>query len=161
MDTRRRRHPRPRVDTDAHLRTRGFARVIGPYVAIFTTVIAIRLPETTGLIDEVLASQALVWMLGAMMLAGGLVIIGGHRNWRGPAASTISLFGWFVAVRGFLLIATISTVRSAVETTMLSPGALAAARVLFALLALIGLWLTYVGWFAKPVGTPRVPASRP
>lgn len=34
------------------------------------------------------------------LLGAGLVIIGGHRSWRGPFAATVSLFGWFVALRG-------------------------------------------------------------
>jgi hypothetical protein len=140
----------PQVDIDAQMRTRTFARVIGPYVAIFTTVITIRLPDMTEVLDGLFANQALVWMIGAMMLAGGLVIIGAHRSWRGPAAIAVSLFGWFVALRGLGLIAIPTTVRSAVDATMLSSGALVAARVFFALLALLGLWLTYAGWFTRP-----------
>jgi hypothetical protein len=138
--------------TDAQMRTRAFSRVIGPYVAIVTTVIAIQLPDMTGVIDGLFANQVLVWMLGAMMLAGGLVIVGVHRSWRGPAAIAVSLFGWFVALRGLGLIATTTAMHSAVEATMLSSAALVAARVFFALLALFGGWLTYVGWFTRPEG---------
>ncbi|MEV0431478.1 hypothetical protein [Micromonospora sp. NPDC050495] len=144
------------ANVEAQLRTRAFARVLGPYVAIFTTVLAIRLPDMTDLIDNLFANAASVWILGAVMLAGGLVIIGGHRSWRGPAAIAVSLFGWFVGLRGLGLIATTSAVRSATE---LSSGALTAARIFFALLALGGLWLTYVGWFTKPTITPSTKQS--
>ncbi|UJW32137.1 hypothetical protein L3Q67_44580 [Saccharothrix sp. AJ9571] len=133
----------------AHQRTRAFARVIGPYVAVFTTVYAVRLPALQGLIGELFAEPVLMLMLGALMLGAGLVIIGGHRNWRGPLAVTVSLFGWFVALRGFLLIAFPTTIESGVEATMLSPTAMLLARVFFAALAVLGLVLTYAGWFSR------------
>ena len=89
-------------------------------------------------------------MLGALMLGGGLVIIGGHRNWRGPLAVTVSLFGWFVALRGPLLLAIPAVIRTGVDATMLSPTATAVARICFGALAVIGLTLSYAGWIAEP-----------
>ncbi|WP_327097453.1 hypothetical protein OIE68_00815 [Nocardia vinacea] len=85
------------------------------------------------------------------MLCGGLVIIGGHRSWRGPLAVTVSLFGWFVALRGFLLIANPEAAESGVDSTMQSPTATLVARIFFGVLAVIGLLLTYAGWFTRPV----------
>jgi hypothetical protein len=137
---------------EEQLRTRAFARVIGPYVAIFTTIYAIRLPELTGLTDALFAEPALMLMLGALMLAAGLLIIGVHRSWRGPLAVTVSLFGWFVALRGFLLVATPTTIRTGVDATLQSPATTTAARVFFGALAVIGLLLTYAGWFSRPTG---------
>jgi hypothetical protein len=113
----------------SQLLTRAFARVIGPYVATFATIYAIRLPEMQGLTNDLFAQPALAWMLGALMLGGGLVIIGGHRNWRGPFAVTVSLFGWFVALRGLLLLAISGAIRTGVDATMLSPTATAVARI--------------------------------
>ncbi|MFK0248836.1 hypothetical protein ACIQUM_29425 [Amycolatopsis azurea] len=146
---------------EAQRRTRAFARVIGPYVATFTTIYAIRLPELQGLTGDLFGQPSLMLMLGAMMLAAGLVIIGGHRSWRGPLAVTVSLFGWFVAVRGFLLIATPATIRSGVDATMLSPTAMTVARVFFAALAVMGLVMTYAGWFAGRRAQETVTASAP
>jgi hypothetical protein len=140
--------------SDAAMRTRAFARVIGPYVAIFGIVYAIRLPELNGLVDDLFAQPFQMLMLGAMMLGAGLVIIGVHRNWRGPLAVTVSLFGWFVAVRGFLLIATPSTIQAGVDATMLSPAATTVARVFFAALGVLGLVLAYAGWFTAPAARP-------
>jgi hypothetical protein len=144
----------PTASITAQQRTRAFARVIGPYVAIFTIVYAIRLPDLHRLIDDLFAQPVLVLLLGALMLGAGLIIIGGHRSWRGPLAVTVSLFGWFIALRGFLLIAAPATVQSGVDATTLSPTATLVARIFFGGLAVIGLLLTYVGWFTKPA-TPR------
>jgi hypothetical protein len=135
---------------DAQRRTRAFARVIGPYIATFGIVYAIRLPELNGLVDDLFAQSFQMLMLGALMLGAGLVIIGTHRNWRGPLAVTVSLFGWFVAVRGFLLIATPSTIQAGVDAAMLSPAATTVARVFFAALGVLGLVLAYAGWFTGP-----------
>jgi hypothetical protein len=143
----------PAVDVEAQLRTRAFARVIGPYVATFGIVYAIRLPDLNGLVGELFAQTFNLLMLGALMLAAGLVIIGLHRNWRGPLAVTVSLFGWFVAVRGFLLIASPTTVQAGVDATMLSPTATVVARVFFAALGVLGLALAYAGWFRTPART--------
>ena len=140
-------HP---ASPEAQRRTRAFARVIGPYVATFGIVYAIRLPDLTGLLGDLFAETFNVLVLGALMLAAGLVVIGLHRSWRGPLAVTISLFGWFVAIRGFLLIATPSTIEAGAEATMLSPTATTVARVCFAALGALGLVLAYAGWFTAP-----------
>lgn len=150
------------ASVEAQERTRAFARVIGPYVATFTIVYAIRLPDLQGQIGDLFAQPLMVWMLGGLMLGGGLVIIGGHRSWRGPLAVTVSLFGWFVALRGFFLIATPTTIQSGVDATMLSPTATLIARIFFGALAVIGLLLTFAGWFTEPVApTPSVSSPRP
>ncbi|MEV0951284.1 hypothetical protein [Promicromonospora sp. NPDC050249] len=146
---------------EAQLRTRAFARVIGPYVATFTILYAIRLPDLIWLVDDLFSQPVLVFMLGALMLGAGLVIIGGHRSWRGPLAITISAFGWFVALRGFLLIADPTAVEATVDATMLSPTATLLARAFFAVLGAIGLLLTYAGWFTKPSVPGETPAEPP
>jgi hypothetical protein len=141
------------ADHPSQLRTRAFARVIGPYIATFGIVYAIRLPELGSVVGDLFASSFNLLMLGALMLAAGLVIIGVHRSWRGPLAVTISLFGWFVAIRGFLLIATPGSIQAGVDATMLSPTATIAARGFFATLGLLGLVLAYAGWFRAPART--------
>jgi hypothetical protein len=138
------------ASVEAQLRTRAFARVIGPYVATFGIVYAFRLPELTGLVEDLFAQPFEMLMLGALMLAAGLIIIGMHRSWRGPLAVTISLFGWFVAIRGLLLIAAPSTIEAGAESTLLSPTATVVARVFFAALGALGLVLAYAGWFTAP-----------
>jgi hypothetical protein len=142
------------ASVEAQTRTRAFARVLGPFLAAFTITYAIQLQDLTWLMDDLFAEPVTVWLLGSMMFLGGLVIIGGHRSWRGPLAVTISLFGWFVAIRGFLLIIAPDAIESGVDATMLSPTATVVARVFFGILGAIGLLFTYAGWFTKPVAAP-------
>jgi hypothetical protein len=144
-------------------RTKAFARVIGPFVALATLIIAIRLPDLTGLLDDLFANSVLPWILGAMMLLAGLIIIAFHQYWRSVSAVLISLFGWFVALRGLTMMAFPTAIETGADETIASPGLVLAARIFFGLLTVMGLWLTYVGWFAPSTksGTePELLASR-
>jgi hypothetical protein len=142
------------LDPEAALRTRAFARVIGPFVAIATLIIAIRLPDLTGLVDDLFANAVMPWILGATMLIAGLVVIAFHQYWRGVTAVLISLFGWFVALRGVTMMAFPSAIETGAGDALASPGLLLTARVFFVLMTAMGLWLTYVGWIA-----PKRPAQ--
>jgi hypothetical protein len=127
-------------------RTRAFARVIGPFVAVATVIVAIRLPDLTGLVDNLFANAVLPWMLGAMMLIAGLIVIAFHQYWRSVTAVLISLFGWFVALRGVTMMAFPATIETGAGDTLASQGLLLVARIFFGLMTVMGLWLTYVGW---------------
>ncbi|MDT5104610.1 MAG: hypothetical protein QOI25_2123 [Mycobacterium sp.] len=131
---------------EARVRTRSFARVIGPFVASATLIVAIRLPDLTGLLDDLFANAVLPWILGALMLMSGLMVIALHQYWYSVTAVLISLFGWFVALRGLTLMAFPSAIETGAGDTLSNPGLLVAARIFFLLLTLMGLWLTYAGW---------------
>ncbi|KWX22011.1 hypothetical protein AFM11_22910 [Mycolicibacterium wolinskyi] len=140
----------PQATLEAQQRTRSFARVLGPFVALATLIIAIRLPNLTGLLGGLFDNAVLPWMLGAAMLVMGLVVIAFHQYWYSVTAVLISLFGWFVALRGLAMMAIPSAIDSGANATVTSPGLLVAARVFFLLLTAMGLWLTYVGWRREP-----------
>ena len=148
-----------RPTDEAIHRTTAFARVIGPFLATVTLIVAVRLPDLTGLVADLFDNAVLPWILGAMMFVCGLVIIAFHQYWYSLAAIVISLFGWFVALRGLALMAFPSAIESGAGETLTSPGLLLAARVFFVLLAAIGGWLTYVGWVAHRTDAPVDNAS--
>src|SRR5882757_571377 len=140
-------------------RTRALARVIGPFVALATVIVAIRLPDLTGLVNDLFANAVLPWILGAMMLVCGLLVIAFHQYWSSVAAVLISLFGWFVALRGLTLMAFPSAIQTGADATTTSSGLLIAARIFFGLLTVMGLWLSFVGWRPpKPVDEISAPA---
>lgn len=136
------------LNPEAAVRTRAFARVIGPFVAVVTLIIATRLPDLTAIVDDLFANAVLPWLLGAVMLIGGLIVIAFHQYWRGVTAILISLFGWFVAVRGLTMMAFPTTIETGAGDTLANPGLVLAARVFFLLMTAMGLWLTYAGWIA-------------
>ena len=134
---------------EAEATTCAFARVLGPFLVIAPTIVAIRSTEIdiSAIVEAFFANPALPWLAGALMLFGGILIIAQHQLWSSVAAVLISLLGWFLALRGLaLLIAPQLYERAAVG----AEGYPALVRALFAVLAVAGLWLTYVGWIAKP-----------
>jgi hypothetical protein len=80
----------------------------------------------------------------------GLFVVAFHQYWRSIAAVIISLFGWFLLLRGFALLAVPQLVIDAATSAAQTSGpAVGLVRVGFGLLALCGLYLAYVGWVKK------------
>ncbi len=141
----------------SQIRTRMFARVMGPFLTIVPTTVAVRGHYMEALFNEFKANPMWPWLYGAILLAGGLFIIAFHQYWRSPAAVIVSVVGWFFAIRGLLLL-TVPQAYDAAGNAIYSSGASAVIRVLFICLASAGLYLTYVGW--KPEsGTLKAVAS--
>jgi hypothetical protein len=136
--------------SDPRQRTRTFARVLGPFIAVVPTIVAIRAGSIGNQLSSFSTDPMWPWVLGAVLFLSGLFIVAFHQYWRSVAAVIISLFGWFLLLRGFALLATpqliVDAAKSATETS--SP-ALGVVRVGFGLLALCGLYLAYVGWVKK------------
>jgi hypothetical protein len=130
---------------ESQARTRAFARVLGPWLAIVPGIIALRAPAMGALASDFFKSDLFVWFAGALLLFGGLLIIAFHQYWSSVAAVMISLFGWILALRGVLLMAA----PDLYERAAMSMGAISLVRLIFGALVAIGLYLTYVGWFAK------------
>ncbi|GIG69971.1 hypothetical protein Pen01_62660 [Phytomonospora endophytica] len=51
------------------------------------------------------------------------------------------------------MLAVPSSIESGADATLTSPGLLLAARVFFGALAVVGLYLSYAGWFARETRT--------
>jgi hypothetical protein len=132
---------------ESQARTRGFARVMGPYLVIAPGIIALRAPELGALAPQFFKSDLAVWFTGTGLLFAGLVIIAFHQYWSSVAAVMISLFGWFLALRGLLLM----TAPGLYEQAGTAMDSLALIRLLFGAVVAMGLYLTYVGWLARPV----------
>jgi vacuolar-type H+-ATPase subunit I/STV1 len=129
----------------AQIRTRMFARALGPFFTIVPITVAVRGCYMRTLFTEFQANPMWAWLFGAVLLMFGLVIIAFHQYWRSPAAVIVSLLGWFLAIRGLLLL-TVPGTYDAAGNAIYGSGATAVIWVLFACLAAAGLYLTYVGW---------------
>ena len=129
----------------AALRTRMFARTLGPFFVIVPTTVAVRGSYMQTLFTEFKANPMWPWLFGATLLMFGLIIIAFHQYWRSPAAIIISVVGWIMLIRGALLL-TVPGVYNAAGNAVYSSGATAAIWVVFICLAAAGLYLTYYGW---------------
>jgi hypothetical protein len=133
----------------SQMRTRMFARVLGPFFVIVPTTVAVRGSYMQTLFNEFKANPMWPWLYGAILLMFGLLIIAFHQYWRSPAAVIVSVVGWIMAIRGLLLL-TVPSAYNAAGNAVYSSGATAAIWVVFVCLALAGLYLTYVGWRPEP-----------
>jgi hypothetical protein len=133
----------------SQIRTRMFARALGPFFTIVPTTVALRGTYMRELFTEFKANPMWPWLFGAILLMSGLVIIAFHQYWRSPAAIIVSVVGWFLAIRGVLLL-TVPGAYDAAGNALYSSGATAVIWVVFICLAAAGLYLTYVGWKPEP-----------
>ncbi|ABM11908.1 MULTISPECIES: hypothetical protein [Mycolicibacterium] len=126
-----------------HERTRMFARVLGPFLVIADVAAVLRASDMRTLLSDFSANSAWPWVSGAFILIGGLVIVALHQYWHGPAAIIVSALGWLIVVRGMLLLFIPDSFMSLADNMI---GATAWWMVAGAVMALIGVYLTYVGW---------------
>ena len=139
------------------VRTQSFARVLGPFLAIVSFVAAVRMSEMRTLLSEFTASQMWPWVTGAFVLIGGIAVVAFHNQWRNPAAVIVSLLGWILVVRGVVLLAFPAAFTSLAHQMIGATGAL---QTLYGALAVLGVYLTIVGW--RPARTSAPPeVSRP
>lgn len=137
-------------------RTRTFARVMGPFLVIVTTTAIARATDMRMLLSEFHASSVWPWVTGAFVVLCGLVVVAGHQCWRGMPAIIVSVLGWLTTLKGFFLMALPQTYLSFAGTGV---GATTWWRTGFIVVALIGLYLTYVGWAPAPIEAAEQPAS--
>src|SRR5690348_4942519 len=93
------------MSTTPGLRTRMFARVLGPFFVIFAVTTVARASEMRKLLSDFEANSALPWVTAGFLLLVALVIVGLHQYWRGAAAIIVSVVGWVFALRAIFLMA--------------------------------------------------------
>jgi hypothetical protein len=143
-------------------RTRMFARVMGPYMAIIAAMVALRPDDMRAMLSKFEADPLLSFVTGVFTLLLGLVIIALHPYWRGGAAIIVSVVGWLFAIQGLVLVAgshAYFAVASSAVDTMGWARAGAAAEVLIVLF--LGLYLSLVGWVPPRASRVSQPASSP
>jgi len=133
--------------TESQTSTRMFARVLGPFLVIVDITAVVRAPDTQAVLSEFEASSLWSWVAGAFVLIFGLVMVAGHQYWRGAAPIIISVLGWLVTLRGLLLLAFPKVFVSVAKGMIGAQGLWVTLCVAF---ALVGLYLTYVGWVPGP-----------
>ncbi len=124
-----------------------FARVLGPFLVIVDVTAVARASDMRTVLSDFEASPMWSWVAGAFILAFGLVIVATHQYWKGAAAIIVSLIGWLVTLRGLLLLAFPKAFASVANSMIGAQGWWMALCVAF---ALVGLYLTYVGWAPAP-----------
>jgi hypothetical protein len=130
---------------ESQARTRAFARFFGPLLTIVPIILAVRWPDMGTLVVDFFKSDLTAWFVGAALLAQGLFIIAFHQYWSSVAAVLISVWGWISALRGLTLMAAPRLYERAANA-----GDPILIIFVFGAIAAMGIYLTYVGWLAKP-----------
>jgi hypothetical protein len=133
------------------LRTRMFARVLGPFLVIAAATTVARTSDMRRLLSDFEANAAWPWVTGAFLLLASLVIIALHQYWRGAAAVTVSVVGWVFALRALFLMAFPHAFMAAADAAIRMSALWVSVDVF---VGLVGLYLTYIGW--RPVPTEPV-----
>ncbi len=135
--------------------TRAFARVIGPFLTILTSTAVARASAMPTLLAEFRANSVWPWVTGAFVLLSGLIVVALHQYWRGAPAIIVSVLGWLAVLKGFFLMALPQTYLSFAGTAV---DAVTWWRAGFIAMALVGLYLTFIGWAPAPKRTAAQPA---
>lgn len=123
------------------------ARVVGPLLIIVGAVVIARFNDMVLLIPGILGNGPLTFITGVFTLICGLTLFAAHHHWTSPPAIAITLLALLTIVRGVTLLFAPSLLTGLVHTFLnLGPGALIAGGVAL----ILGAWLTFVGWFARP-----------
>ncbi|OBF54234.1 hypothetical protein A5756_14655 [Mycobacterium sp. 852002-53434_SCH5985345] len=127
--------------------TRFFSRVLGPFLVIVDVTAVARASDMQSLLSQFEANSMWTFVTGAFILLLGLTIVAAHQNWRGAAAAIVSLLGWLIVLRGLLLVAFPKFFASLANDMIGAQAWWIAACVVF---AVVGVYLTYVGWAPAP-----------
>ncbi len=139
-------------------RTRMFARVMGPFLVTITTTAVAHGSGMQTLLTDFRANPVWPWVTGAFILLSGLVVVALHQYWKGAAAIIVSVLGWLTTLKGFFLMAFPQTYLSFASTAV---DAGTSWRAGFIAMALVGLYLTFIGWVPAPSRPTAQPASSP
>lgn len=135
------------VESSPQRTTQLFARVLGPFLVVVPLTAALRAPQMQTLLADFEANPLWPWVVGAYVFLLGLVVVALHSSWTNPAAVIVSALGWLLVLRGVLLMAFPAAFMAAANAVI---GAGLVWRIGYAALALVGLYLTWVGW--RPAG---------
>jgi hypothetical protein len=97
------------------------------------------------LVVDFFKSDLTAWFVGAALLSQGLFIISFHQYWSSVAAVLISMWGWISALRGVVLMAAPRLYERSADIMDPIP-----IIFVFGAIGAMGIYLTYVGWLAKP-----------
>jgi hypothetical protein len=121
------------------------ARVLGPLFLIIGAIVVVRFDDLALMIAGILQDAPLAFVTGIFTLIVGVILFVAHHHWSGATAIVISVLGLATIVRGVLLMVVPGLAASvAAQFLEAGPGVWIAGAVTI----LIGLWLTFAGWFA-------------
>jgi len=121
------------------------AKLIGPLLVVIGIGLLIRHKDFREMATQFLANRAMIFLAGLLTLVAGLAMVNTHNVWELGWPVIITIIGWLSVVGGVFRILCPASVQS-IGTSMLDKSGLAQTG--GAVAALLGLWLSYVGYMA-------------
>lgn len=145
--------------------TRFLSRLIGLAALILSVAMFADKAPMLGAIDLMSQDRAATFLLGLAGVVAGLAIVLTHNVWsRGAGPLVVTLCGWFILVRGVLLVVLPAEAIGAIVRAMHYPDY----YYLYAVIPLVlGAYLTWCGFAAAspapaaPKTAPAPPAAKP
>lgn len=131
--------------------TRGFAKALGIFLILFGLGIAARADTLWALVPSFIQDGPLLFVTAVFGIAIGCAMVAAHHHFNTLAALLITLFGWITLIRSAILLFAPQIISQVASMAMHIPGI---PLIPAALAVMIGVYLTYVGWFAARKGTP-------
>ena len=128
--------------------TRFCARVAGPFLIVVALMILSRADTFPMLLPTMMQDAPLVMITGVWTLLLGLVFYAAHHHLGSPAAIALTVLALVVVLRGAMLMVLPETLITIAGQVGQVPPVLMG---ITALLTVLGVWLSYVGWVAKNV----------
>lgn len=80
------------------------ARLIGPVMIVAGLSVLFDRQRFHSMAEEFLASRALMFLGGMMVMLGGLAIVLAHNVWTSDWRMMVTLFGWLLVISGAIRI---------------------------------------------------------
>lgn len=80
------------------------ARLIGPVMIVVGLSVLLDRQRFHSMAEEFLASRALMFLGGMMVMLGGLAIVLTHNVWTSDWRVIVTLFGWLLVISGAIRI---------------------------------------------------------
>jgi hypothetical protein len=121
------------------------ARLLGPVLAVAGIPMVFNANTYRTLIEEILISDALVYVAGLLALVAGLTIINVHNSWSFGWPLIITVFGWLCAIGGTIRMTAPELVETLAGAVYQRPGVVEGMGVA---VLLIGCFLSFKGYSA-------------
>lgn len=126
--------------------TRFCAQVLGPLLLIVGAAVLVRFDDLVLMIPAILQDAPLAFITGIFTLIAGMVLFAAHHHFGSITAILITVLGGLTIVRGVSLLFAPDIIASFANTLLTGSFA---ALIAGGLTLLLGVWLTFAGWFAK------------
>ena len=131
--------------------TRGFAKGLGIFLILFGLGIAMRADILWALVPSFIQDGPLLFVTAVFGIAIGCAMVAAHHHFNSLAAFLITFFGWVTLIRSAILLFAPQIISQLASMAMHIPGI---PLIPAAIAVLIGIYLTFIGWFAKAGTNP-------